>query len=144
MPEPLPMTQPATPLLRTAAFALLIAMGVAGAAEAQMRSPDTNHDGVVSRAESQAGSDARFKRMDANKDGVVDAAELAKVKSFIGSRSPKMIQMLDRLDANGDGKVTKAEADAAHKLSFDKTDANHDGQLDKAELDAVRKAMGAP
>src|SRR5450756_1013318 len=38
---------------------------------------DTNHDGVVSRAEYQAWVDGRFAKLDSNGDGVVDANEIA-------------------------------------------------------------------
>ncbi|WP_454723539.1 MULTISPECIES: EF-hand domain-containing protein [Cupriavidus] len=40
------------------------------------------------------------------------------------------------IDTDGDGAISKAEADAL----FDKIDTNHDGKLDKSELAAYRKA----
>lgn len=55
------------------------------------------------------------------------------------------------LDANGDGKVTKDEMEAAHKARmaerldqrFAEMDANHDGQISKAEFTAGHEAMMA-
>ena len=41
------------------------------------------------------------------------------------------------VDTDGDGTISKAEADAL----FNKIDTNHDGKLDKSELAAYRKTM---
>jgi hypothetical protein len=43
------------------------------------------------------------------------------------------------LDADGDGKVTPAEYDAAGVRRFQRMDENHDGVIDKAEVAAIRK-----
>jgi Ca2+-binding EF-hand superfamily protein len=127
-------------LLAASAFGL--AMTLAAGAHAQMQSPDANGDGVISKAEQAGASEARFKRMDMNGDGVIDAGELARIKAFIGQRSPQMATMMDRLDANGDGKITHAEFMASSEARFARMDANHDGKLDKGEVDAARTAMG--
>ena len=42
-------------------------------------------------------------------------------------------------DANGDGIITRAEAQAHAGQMFDRLDANHDGKLDQADREA-RKA----
>ncbi|EHP43969.1 calcium-binding EF-hand [Cupriavidus basilensis OR16] len=44
---------------------------------------------------------------------------------------------LKSIDTDGDGMISKAEADAL----FNKIDTNHDGKLDKSELAAYRKTM---
>lgn len=44
---------------------------------------------------------------------------------------------LKSVDTDGDGAISKAEADAV----FNKIDTNHDGKLDKAELAAYHKAQ---
>jgi Ca2+-binding EF-hand superfamily protein len=43
-------------------------------------------------------------------------------------------------DANGDGRVTRAEFDAAQKARFDGVDANKDGSATPAEFKASREA----
>src|SRR3954468_23886766 len=43
-----------------------------------------------------------------------------------------------RVDADGNGKVTKAEADAGAKAFFAEVDTNKDGKLSKDELAAFR------
>jgi Ca2+-binding EF-hand superfamily protein len=49
------------------------------------------------------------------------------------------------VDANGDGVVTREEAQTHPRLaaSFDAADTNKDGRLDAAELDAMRQAHRA-
>ena len=51
-------------------------------------------------------------------------------------------QRVEKLDTNGDGVISRAEAGKAPRLakSFDAIDANKDGQLSKEELAAFRKA----
>ncbi|WP_137928147.1 EF-hand domain-containing protein [Cupriavidus sp. 2SB] len=47
------------------------------------------------------------------------------------------MMMMKSIDTDGDGTISKAEADAL----FNKIDTNHDGKLDKQEMGAYRKAM---
>ena len=60
-----------------------------------------------------------------------------------GGQRPRMdpTQMLERMDANGDGKLSKDEVppQLAERM-FDNADTNKDGFLDKAELEAMAKA----
>jgi Ca2+-binding EF-hand superfamily protein len=55
--------------------------------------------------------------------------------------------LLQRLDADKDGKVTKSEFDAVHAAQFKAADKNGDGFVDKAEFTAFdterRAAFGA-
>ena len=44
--------------------------------------------------------------------------------------------MMKSIDTDGDGTISKAEADAL----FNKIDTNHDGKLDKSEMAAYRKS----
>lgn len=43
-------------------------------------------------------------------------------------------RMLEKADANHDGKVTLAEAQKAALAAFDKADVNHDGMIDRDEM----------
>ena len=52
--------------------------------------------------------------------------------------------MFDRMDANGDGKVTRAEAQAAGDAFFAKLDKNGDGVVTKEELKAAHERGGKP
>ncbi|NIJ88023.1 5-hydroxyisourate hydrolase-like protein (transthyretin family) [Xanthomonas campestris] len=76
---------------------------------------DTNKDGRISREEAKADLKfaARFDQMDVNKDGFVDRAD----------RELRMQQHRDawfaKADTDKDGKLSKAEFDAASKLRGD-------------------------
>lgn len=108
---------------------------------------DGNHDQLISRDEATAGAPilaVQFDAIDANKDGQVSADELkafheAMRKAAEAERKVHLAAMVKKLDLNGDGAVSRAEAQqgAPHLARrFDKLDANKDGQLTAAELEA--------
>ena len=47
-----------------------------------------------------------------------------------------------QMDANGDGKISRAEHAAGAKLMFAQCDANHDGVVTATEMDAATLAKG--
>lgn len=49
--------------------------------------------------------------------------------------------MMKKMDTDGDGKISKAEADAHHEAKFKKMDANGDGFITKDEKEAMREKM---
>jgi len=51
-----------------------------------------------------------------------------------------MQNMLEELDTDGDGKVSKEEITVARTAKFQEADANSDGQLTQAELEAFKAA----
>ncbi len=51
-----------------------------------------------------------------------------------GGRRPNPAEMLVRMDANGDGKVSKSEVPAQMLQRWDRMDTNGDGVIDKKEL----------
>jgi Ca2+-binding EF-hand superfamily protein len=119
--------------------AAAVAAGLAGAAHAQMGMEDPFGDATVSRADAEKSADARFDKIDANHDGAVTAEEMAATPEGRMRRG----RGLGRADADGDGKLTKAEFQAALMRRFDMADADHDGQLTKAERDDARAQMMA-
>ena len=103
------------------------------AAVERLRAADTNADGLISRAEAAAlpRIAERFDAIDANRDGQVSFEELR------GSRhKARGERFLGRLDADKDGKVSKAEALAKATERFDRVDANNDGFITAEELAA--------
>lgn len=131
------------------AVSLAAALLAAGTAAAQSAAPnaqegsrkslvdriDANHDGTVTKAEYQAFVDRRFERLDANQDGFIDANEAA--SSTAGERrQSKRGGMIQRLDTNGDGKISKAEFEAGSMKRFERlsggADSISDDQLDNA------------
>ncbi|MCP5433654.1 MAG: hypothetical protein H6923_10340 [Alphaproteobacteria bacterium] len=120
---------------------------------------DANGDGAVSRAEFLAAGKARFEAMDTGKDGFVDESEREAVKAKFmeraGSAGAKMpaglaeggqrmggARGLDRMDKDGDGKISLAEQEAFDAAVFARLDKNADGSLAGDEL--VRGPHEAP
>lgn len=132
---------------------------------------DANKDGVITRDEAIAAADARFAKLDTNGDGRItqdemkarhdamrakwqqrrgdQSADADAARQHRGSRGmhrhgPHHGGMeMKRLDANNDGIITKAEAEAAATARFDKVDTNHDGKIDQAEIAAAKQQMQA-
>lgn len=111
-------------------------------ASSKLKKLDTDGDGLVSRSEFVAGKQDKIQRVDTNKDGVVTADEAATTKAekkHWWNRSDKPASHVNKADANSDGQVTQAEANAAAEASFDKLDVNADGLLSATELEAAYK-----
>jgi hypothetical protein len=109
---------------------------------------DTNRDGQVSREEAKAGAprwEILFDAVDANKDGQLSQDEIKGFhqrmrQAHQAERQQRSAAMMKKLDANGDGSLSKPEVAQAGPLAkrFDRIDANHDGQLSAEELQAAR------
>lgn len=109
---------------------------------------DTNHDGNITRAEFMAGKpQVREERVMIMRDGPAGAA------GAMGDH-PKMMRMhgmgmgagfggrlFEMADANHDGRVSLAEAQAAALAHFDKADVNHDGKITPEERHQLHKEM---
>ena len=96
----------------------------------RMQRYDANKDGKVTRAEFQ-GPDRVWQRMDANGDGEVTREEAGRMRRR--GRNSQDNSLTRSMDADKDGKVSKAEWDAY----FKKHDENADGQLDADEMRAA-------
>ena len=123
------------PLLGAAALML------AGSALAQAdlqplgRRADVNRDGVVSREEYLAARATQFDRFDRNHDGYLDSADADVLPETTG----RLFQAMEGLaDADGDGRVSRAEFNGMPTRGFDRMDANQDDVL---EPDEMQRAM---
>jgi Ca2+-binding EF-hand superfamily protein len=97
-------------------------------------SKDANGDGVLQRAEVQRMPDAFFAKLDTNKDGSLSKDEMASCKpKHVGTNDEADAKRLPG-DENQDGVVTKAEAITGSQKWAKKLDANGDGTLTKDEL----------
>ena len=125
---------------------------------------DANKDGYVDRDESHAAREAIFARLDVNKDGRLTAEELmgpqrarrTNAKSQDGGinaqtdttkpasdvRRTRAERLLQRLDTDKDGVISRAEWLAADDTRFDRCDANKDGKLAFGECKMAQATRG--
>jgi Ca2+-binding EF-hand superfamily protein len=104
---------------------------------------DTNHDGVVSREEYAAARAAKFDQLDRNHDGFLTDADFPRMGKLGGDRVEKLHDMLQKMDADHDGKVSRDEFKNGGTAIFDLVDANRDGVVDKAELQHAAERIKA-
>ncbi len=98
---------------------------------------DSNGDGVIDKTEAAAHSRLaeKFDTLDKNRDGKLDASERP---SRMGSGHGDRMEHAVRLDTDGDGRISRAEAAAQPHLDerFAEIDSNRDGYLVRSELRA--------
>lgn len=147
-----------TPGSRTAiGMALAIAAGVLSSTPAlaqngsfpggekaieRMREADTNHDGVISRAELINARKTNWQRMDRNHDGYFSKDDLPR---FVQSRwdSEQLVQLRKEFDTNHDGRLSYNEFVNGPTVGFDLADTDHNGLVTKAELEAMSAKIKA-
>ncbi len=100
---------------------------------------DENKDGKLSKEEVQKGVDKMFADADANKDGVITKDEMqAHHHRMHDKMRAKMQERWKAADKDGDGAISRAEADSADlpmlSRHFERIDKNKDGKLTTDEL----------
>jgi len=118
---------------------------------------DTNHDGMISRAEFMAGKpEVREQRVMIMRgpDGGPDAAMAPPMDGHPGMKMEMHMRhmggmemggmgmhLFEMADANQDGRVSLAEAEATALAHFDKADVNHDGKIAPDEHQQIREQI---
>lgn len=88
-------------------LAAMIAVPVMAQQGGNRTSPDSNNDGVVTRAEVETGVARRFAKLDANQDGRVDEGDRS------AHRKAKQGGIFGMMDADRNGNISRVEFDAA-------------------------------
>ena len=119
---------------------------------------DANTDGKLSKDEVPERLQSLFARADKNQDGALDKEEImatSRERAGGGDRpgaSPEgqggpggdfIGQMMERADADKDGKLTGDEIPEFMRERLSQADTNSDGSLDKAEREAIGAASTA-
>lgn len=104
---------------------------------------DANNDGVVMRVEFLSHRDASFARLDRNKDGVVSPSDFPRLAKHKPDALARLTAAMDGADSNGDGAISRGELAQSPPTMFDRVDADHDGRVTKAECDAARVKVQA-
>ena len=103
---------------------------------------DADGNGEVTLSELQARGDARFETADTDGDGFLSLAELeAAGQERAGDRAARM---LERMDANDDGKLSADEMKSPRRdpaRMFDRIDADGSGGISEEEFQEARAKM---
>lgn len=94
--------------------------------QAMLDKIDTNHDGVISRAEYQAWVDSRFAKLDDNGNGVVTADEIAHSAATQQRDERRAEQFVKRFGGKDATQVTKSEFEARQMARFDRVSGGAD------------------
>ena len=106
---------------------------------------DADGDGVLTEAEMQAHRAARFAAMDTDGNGSLSATELTAAAEQ--RKSKRADRMIERVDADGDGEVSRKELASLGQRKggrgFEQLDADGDGTVTKAEFEAAKEKRRA-
>ena len=139
-------------ILLVAAGAAALATAACGLAQAQSGNEsgvrhgvfrsDSNSDGVLTRAEFDAGRVAQFTRLDADNNGQLTREEMRAEHGERGGEhrgrrghrgGPGGHGGFEGADANNDGNITRDEFLARPIAMFERLDANHNGVIEASE-----------
>lgn len=101
---------------------------------------DADKDGKLTKAELEAHRAAEFAAADTNSDGLLDAGELAAqhLARMAATAADRSAQMIARMDDNGDGSLSVDEMQQTMMdRGFSRLDADNDGAITKAEAEAA-------
>lgn len=130
----------ARPAAAEQALAPAAATSPKGKADDSFAAFDADSNGLVPKAEFEAGITAQFRKDDLNADGYLDAAETRAVNDRLMAEpggSPV-------IDWNADGKVVVPEYASQWRTLFERADVNGDGLVDEEERAGRARMRKAP
>lgn len=98
----------------------------------RIKAMDTNKDGKITKEEAQAARQAAITKNDSDKSGDLNLAEFKTLWAQKNER--RAVRAFQRLDTNGDGKITTAEQNEKIDRLFARADRNGDGVLSKDDM----------
>ena len=115
-----------------------LAQGGAGRAD-RFAEMDTDANGSVTREEFIASRGKMFEKRDRNSDGYLDKADVGTRAARRGGE--RIEQMLEHLDVDKDGRVSRNEFVNEDAPLFTRADQDSNGVLDAAEIEKAKAAM---
>jgi Ca2+-binding EF-hand superfamily protein len=127
---------------------------LAGPGEGGLARLDSNHDGVISRAEAIAAEKRAFHHFDKNGDGYIGwpefnasrpgqaEAKLSPAQKTQRQRTRKA--WFHNFDSNGDGRISLSEYLAGTMPYFNRLDTNGDGVIEGRELEKALHTGRSP
>ncbi|MFC6646206.1 EF-hand domain-containing protein [Granulicella cerasi] len=119
------------------------AQGPGGGPRMVLKALDTDGDGTLSAAEIAAASKSLL-TLDTNGDGQITNDELSKRPENAGASAEDLVKQLMLLDKNGDGVLTADELPARMQNLMERADANKDGKITPDEIRAMARKQGMP
>ena len=115
--------------------------------DASFEGMDLDRDGRISAAEHTAAARRMYATMDRNADGKVSAAEMDAAHGKLTGKKTRVgdlgsVEKIRAIDQNGDRALSAAEHDAGAAMMFVRMDANKDGRLSRAEFDKGHAGPG--
>jgi hypothetical protein len=99
---------------------------------------DSDGNGELTRAELTAEVEKTVARLDADRNGSIAVAEKQGQRDGGGTAMSGFVgQHWEEVDADGDGRVTRAEVEAVAVRMFGKADTDRDGKLSREEIAAM-------
>jgi Ca2+-binding EF-hand superfamily protein len=104
---------------------------------------DTDGDGQICEEEFEAVHMIRFYTLDMDNDGEISREEFVFMRGMRGVSTGRADEAFDRLDTDGNGRLSVAEWNASRAEAFAVLDLNGDGTLSPPEVMQVASAKAA-
>jgi Ca2+-binding EF-hand superfamily protein len=105
---------------------------------------DSNGDGRICKEEFEAVHMIRFYTLDMDNDGEISREEFVFMRAMRGVPDHRAHEAFEKLDTDGNGRLSVEEFNASREASFAALDLNGDRVLSPSEVSQVVAAKGTP